>query len=169
MLAEALAELAPDRKLVARLDIGDVDRARLKRRPSGDGLPHQRYPVDRPTLPVNCAHGACVGSTLQHIAVNEQHEHVLGPAEAQRVPRDRIEHWLVRRRRGRDRVENVRGGSLSLEGLLRLVEQPDVLDRDRRLVGERLDKLDLLGSEGPHLVPGHADDANERPVASVHR
>ena len=36
---------------------------------------------------------------------------------------------------------------LLLQRLFRLVEQPDVLDGDHRLVGERLEKCDLLGRE----------------------
>ena len=34
---------------------------------------------------------------------------------------------------------------------LHLVEQPDILDRDRRLVGECRNELDLLVGERPHL------------------
>ena len=34
---------------------------------------------------------------------------------------------------------------------LNFVEQPHVLDRDRRLIGEGADQLDLLFGEGPHL------------------
>ena len=33
-----------------------------------------------------------------------------------------------------------------------LVEQPRVLDRDDRLVGEVLDQLDLLVGERPHVL-----------------
>ena len=37
---------------------------------------------------------------------------------------------------------------LLFERLLRLVEQPHILDGDDRLVGERLQERDLLGREG---------------------
>ena len=37
---------------------------------------------------------------------------------------------------------------------LHLVEQPRVLDRDHRLVGEGRDKLDLLVGERTHLLCG---------------
>ena len=43
---------------------------------------------------------------------------------------------------------------------LRLVEQPHVLDRDHRLVGERLQQADLRRRERPHLV---AKAARSRP------
>ena len=55
-----------------------------------------------------------------------------------------------------------RGGGLLLERLgqlavprLELLEQPHVLDRDHRLVGEGLQQRDLRVGEGPHL--GRAD------------
>ena len=40
--------------------------------------------------------------------------------------------------------------------LLYLVEQPDVLDRDHRLVGEGRDKLDLLVGKGRDSSAGQA-------------
>jgi hypothetical protein len=48
-------------------------------------------------------------------------------------------------------------GPLALDG----VEQPCVRDRDRRLVGERLDELDLFVGERPCLEPGDPDHADE--------
>ena len=49
---------------------------------------------------------------------------------------------------------------LALESLLRLVEQPHVLDRDHRLVGEGLQQLDVVRREASGLDPGHADHAD---------
>src|SRR5256885_5146600 len=46
-----------------------------------------------------------------------------------------------------DALEYVRGRRLLFERFLRLVEEPHVLDRDHRLVGERLDELDLARRE----------------------
>ena len=55
----------------------------------------------------------------------------------------RIEHGLQIERRAADDLEHVGGGGLLLQrfgqivgALLHLVEQPHVLDRDHRLVGE---------------------------------
>ena len=67
----------------------------------------------------------------------------------------RIEHGLKVEGRAADDVEHVAGRGLLLEHLgelvgarLHLLEQPHVLDRDHRLVGEGLDQLDLLLAEG---------------------
>ena len=48
------------------------------------------------------------------------------------------------------------------------LEQPHVLDRDRRLVGERRDQLDLLVGERPHLRTGQDQDA-DRDALAQHR
>ena len=55
-------------------------------------------------------------------------------------------------------LQHLRGRRLLLQRLgqfararLHLVEQPHVLDRDHRLVGEGRDQLDLLVGERPHL------------------
>src|SRR5258706_13609426 len=53
---------------------------------------------------------------------------------------------------------------LTFERRLRLVEEADVLDRDRRWVGEGLDKADLLVAEWRHLHPSHADHADDLTV-----
>ena len=42
------------------------------------------------------------------------------------------------------------------------LEQPDVLDRDDRLVSERLEQLDLVVGERPRLGPRHRDDTDGR-------
>ena len=44
--------------------------------------------------------------------------------------------------------------------VLDFVEQPHVLDRDHRLVGEGLDQLDLLIGERPHFRTRQYDHAN---------
>ena len=58
-----------------------------------------------------------------------------------------------------DDLQHLRGRGLLLQRLgkiararLHLVEQPHVLDRDHRLVGEGRDQLDLLVGERPHLL-----------------
>ena len=60
-------------------------------------------------------------------------------------------------RRAADDLQHLRGRGLLLQRLgqfararLHLIEQPHVLDRDHRLVGERLDQLDLLVRERTH-------------------
>ena len=49
--------------------------------------------------------------------------------------------------------------------VLDFVEQPHVLDRDRRLVGKRGDQLDLLLGERPHLVAGQSQNADRNAFA----
>ena len=44
--------------------------------------------------------------------------------------------------------------------LLQFVEEPRVLDRDDRLLGEGLYQLDLLIGKTPELFPVNADDAD---------
>ena len=48
---------------------------------------------------------------------------------------------------------------------LHLVEQPHVLDRDHRLVGEGRDQLDLLVGERPHLGARQHDHADRNALA----
>ena len=48
---------------------------------------------------------------------------------------------------------------------LHLLEQPHVLDRDHRLVGEGLDQLDLLVGERPHLRARQREDADRLALA----
>ena len=51
---------------------------------------------------------------------------------------------------------------------LHALEQPHVLDRDRRLVGEGRDQLDLLVGERPHLVTRQGQNA-DRVALAQHR
>ena len=70
----------------------------------------------------------------------------------------RVEHRLQFAGRAGDDLEHLGGRGLLLQRLgqisrarLHLVEQPHVLDRDHRLVGEGRDQLDLLVGERLHL------------------
>src|SRR5262245_44918599 len=61
-----------------------------------------------------------------------------------------VEDRLHVRRRAADDAQNLGGGRLLLEGLgqvavagLQLLEQADILDGDDRLIGKRLEELDL--------------------------
>src|SRR5262249_32728591 len=60
-----------------------------------------------------------------------------------RVFNDRVEHRLNVCWRLADHPQDLAGGHLLFEGLLRLVEQADVLDGDDRLVGEGLKQCNL--------------------------
>ena len=48
---------------------------------------------------------------------------------------------------------------------LHLLEQPDVLDRDHRLVGEGLDDFDLLGFKRSHGEPEQINDTKGMSIA----
>src|SRR6185295_16776794 len=45
--------------------------------------------------------------------------------------------------------------------ILHAFEQPDILDRDHRLVGECLDELDLLVAKGPRISALQGEDADD--------
>ena len=71
--------------------------------------------------------------------------------------RDRVQHGLHIGRRTGDHAEDLGDRGLLLQRLLRLVEQADVLDRDRRLAGEGLDQRDLVRGEHSRLAPEEED------------
>ena len=80
-----------------------------------------------------------------------------------------LEHRLQLARRTADDLQHLGGRRLLLQRLaqlararLHLVEQPRVLDRDHRLVGEGRDQLDLFLGEGTHLLAPQDDHADRR-------
>ena len=96
----------------------------------------------------------------------------LGLADARRVRQHGLEHRLKLAGRARDDLQHLRGRGLLLQCLgevararLHLVEQPHVLDRDHRLVGEGRDQLDLLVGERPHRRAGQHHDADRSSLA----
>jgi hypothetical protein len=81
------------------------------------------------------------------------------PAQVHRTLGDCVEHWLDIGRRARDHPQDVGRGRLLLERLFRLVEQPNVLDRDHGLVGEGLEQGDLP----VQITPGLGTPNGDRP------
>ena len=88
------------------------------------------------------------------VALAESQHHIINPANPRRALDDGIEHRLHVRRRAADDAEHLGCCRLMLQrlaqfciALLQFLEQPDVLDSDDRLIGEGLDKLDLLVGE----------------------
>src|SRR5262249_40905425 len=78
-----------------------------------------------------------------------------------------LQHRLEIEGRAADDLEHVGSSSLLPERLaqlfrarLHLVEQPHVLARDYRLVGEGSDELNLLGSEWAHRISSQRDGPN---------
>src|SRR4030095_14807711 len=78
-------------------------------------------------------------------------------AERGRTLENRFEHGSDVRRRTRDNAQNLAGRRLLLQRLLRLIEQPHVLDGDDGLVGEGLEQIELLLREHSGLTAAHAD------------
>src|SRR5262249_7222353 len=95
-------------------------------------------------------------------AVVTEHVAKEAVAQAHRTAHDGVEHWLDIDWRATDHAKNLAGCRLLLQRFgestvpsLQFLEEPHVLDRDDRLVGERLQQRDLLLGERPHL--GAAD------------
>ena len=93
-------------------------------------------------------------------------------AEAHGVRQHGLEHRLEFAGRARDDLQHLGGRRLLLQRLgqlararLHLVEQPHVLDRDHRLVGERGDEFDLLVGEGPDGRAGQRQHADRHSLA----
>ncbi len=77
---------------------------------------------------------------------------------------DRVEHRLRVVRRTADDTQDLGGRRLPLQGLLGLVEQPHVLDRDHGLVGKGRHQADLAGGKGPGPRARDADRPNRLAV-----
>ena len=73
---------------------------------------------------------------------------------------------------GGDLAQRLFGASTPAHLLARAcdrLDQPRVLDRDRRLVSERLAEPDLRGPEGTHLRPADLEDAEQAFFAAERR
>src|SRR3954464_7304634 len=143
----------------------------LEQGPTGDGLPFRSdrnipYVVHELRTKAVRA-GAKIFVTL--LSRNRRHVRFAKP---RRRFDQSIEHCLQIERRAADDLEDVGGGGLLLKGLrkiararLYLIEQPHILDRDHRLIGEGPDKLDVVGGERSGLLARDADDADWRAAA----
>ena len=70
------------------------------------------------------------------IAIEQANRRVVGPAHPSRALGNRIKHRLDVRRRAGDDAQNFARRGLLLQRLLELLEQPNVLEGDDRLVRE---------------------------------
>src|SRR5262245_8098352 len=78
--------------------------------------------------------------------------------------RNHVQHRLnVSRRTGNDSQDFTRC-SLLLQRLLKLLEQPGILDGDHGLVSEGFEKLDLRRCERTHLGPTRGQVSDEFPL-----
>ena len=99
-------------------------------------------------------------------------ERIIGFAQPRRRLDQRVEHRLQIEGRAADDLEHVGGGGLLLQRFgqivgarLHLVEQPHVLDRDHRLVGEGAQQCDLPFREGVRVGSNDRDCADRLPLA----
>src|SRR5262249_21523054 len=111
------------------------------------------------------------GGTAAFAIVAENHA-VLGTANADGILQQRPKDALEVERCPADGLEHLGRGSLLpqrfaqlLRARLHLVEQPHILDRDHRLVGEGLDQLDLLVGKRPHGFAYYVEHTNRIPLA----
>src|SRR5262249_29662789 len=101
------------------------------------------------------------------VAFTTKNEGHLGIAEMCGGLDERIENRLELGDRAADDLEHIGGGGLLLQRFteiararLHLVEQPYVLDRNHRLVGEGLDQLDLFVGKWSHDRAVHDEHTN---------
>ena len=88
---------------------------------------------------------------LKNIAVDAKYYSIIGFAQPRGIFPHHVQHRLNIRRRAGDDAQDFTRRSLLLQRFLEFLEQPDVLDRDHRLVGEGFKELDLRRGEGAHL------------------
>src|SRR2546425_969793 len=143
-----------------RLEVVDVHRS-----PLGDRSARYGSSIEGPRAirwSEGGAHRPVMGDHADSPLIREHHEGVVRTAEARSVQRDGFQDRMRVRRRTRNRAKHFAQGGLPLQRLFRLVEEPSVLDGDRRLAGEGLEDVDLPFAERPHLVAASDDDAEER-------
>jgi len=107
-----------------------------------------------------------MGSDVHQSVIGvDQKDALLGPREQ---PLAALENLLENRRRvghrTADDLQHFGGGGLPLQRLLRLVQQPHVLDRDDRLISEGLEQVDLALRRGTRTRPGNHDGADRGAV-----
>src|SRR2546425_2056992 len=90
---------------------------------------------------------AAVGDRLEPLALDTREPTDIGAGEADGVLENDVEDRLEIERGAADRLQNLADRGLLFQAFSCFVEQPDVLDRYRGLVGERLDELDLPALE----------------------
>ena len=76
-----------------------------------------------------------------------------------------LEHGLRVGRRSTNYPQDLGRRGFPLQGFLNLTEQPRVLDRDHRLIGERLDELDLSARKSPGFRARERKNALHPPLA----
>src|SRR5438552_64389 len=152
----------PLAELIVRqgLHVRHVEEPRLLDRTWRDGPVRQLKQVRRLRDP-----RLCVGQHDAPVLTHDRHGRVVGVAESRGALGDGVQHGLDIRRRARDHAKDLGDGGLTLERPLRFVEETDVLDRDRCLIGEARHELDLLRRERADLVAAQRHHPDRLAVA----
>ena len=104
-----------------------------------------------------------VRSDLDEAFAAQQQQALLGTVEqAAAAAQDLVEHGLRVGHRAADDLQHLGAGRLAFQRLLRLVEQPRVLDGDHRLVGKGAQQRDLRVGEGRRRRAHHGQPADRR-------
>src|SRR5215831_18354628 len=113
--------------------------------------------------------GVGLSDEVDELAVKPEHRAFPRVAQSLRARRDRVEDGLDVRRRAANDAQDVSGRALLLEHLLRLAQQPGVLDGNCGLVSERLEERDLLAGEGTDPQTADQNDTDGRPLGNEGR
>src|SRR5262245_33266681 len=91
------------------------------------------------------------------VSIQPRDDRVAGVAQARRTRSDCVEHRLnIRRRAGND-AQDLTRRCLLFQGLFELIEQPDVLKSDDRLVSEGFEEFDLRRIEWRQLYSARSE------------
>jgi hypothetical protein len=135
------------------------------------GTPHHRAASQGEALnrcPLSAADEAVMSHEGKLAALHQVNHPVRRPADPSGILRDGPQHRPEVRRRARDHAQDLGCRRLLLQGLLRFIEQPHVLDGDDGLVGEGLEERDLRVREAAGLPAADIDGADD-PALSQHR
>src|SRR5262245_5284469 len=136
--------------------------------PVDKGASGGRAPVNRPFVDPDW-NWAVMRTDAQIFAILKHYRRVIGIAELAGALDNGLKRRTDVRWRGGDHIQDVGAAGLVSEGFLQvtlfrlhLVEQPRILDRNDRLVGKRLDQLDLPLSKGLHHRTREREGADRR-------
>ena len=110
------------------------------------------------------------------VPLMESQHHVINPTNPRGALDDGVEHRLHVRRRAADDAEHLGRCRLMLQGLaqfcvalLQFLEQPHVLDRDDRLIGEGFEQSDLLVGERTNFGSANCNHPDRNAFAQQRR
>ncbi len=141
------------------LPVTDVNRFAVEHRRSGDRRVVDRYRPAADLLGLD-RDGPSNGRQDQVVAVADDHQRSGSVAQPVGVVGDHVEHRLQVEASRADGVEHLGHRCLAFERGVEVVEESGVRDRNRRLVGERLQDGRVAGVERSDLSPAEVDVAD---------